>query len=178
MEHLVENMLLFSKNFNVIQQFLERLSENDPNVEFLSDLIDQMNCTRLQTRLAGISANFTALTEAITSIQGPIELVQPLEIISNIEAVTITEPYRKKLKQVLKNNPDLNVLKQLGGAFLGEKQEINVSHLIAPLYKFAPPASAEIERVFSSMRDVLSPKRQSLTAYHELVIFCWNNKEI
>ena len=100
----LETCFYFYKNFYVIQHFLERISENDPNVEFLSNLIDQMNSTRLQTQLAGISANFTALTEAITSIQGPIGLVQPLEIISNIEAVTITEPYRKKLKQVL-NKP-------------------------------------------------------------------------
>ena len=62
-----------------------------------------MNRTRLQTQLVFISANFTALTEAVTRIPGRIELVRSLELICIIEAVTIAEPYQKKLKLVLKN---------------------------------------------------------------------------
>ena len=60
-----------------------------------------MNCTRLQTQLAFISANFTALTEAITRIQGRIELVQSLEIIILKRLPSL----REKAELVLKTTP-------------------------------------------------------------------------
>ena len=117
MELLIENMLLFLQEFRCYSAISGTPIKNDPNVEFLSNWIDQMNCTRLQTQLAFISATFTALTEAIPRTRAQIELVHSADLISNIEAVTIAEPYQKSLKLLLKKNPYLNVLKQLGAYF-------------------------------------------------------------
>ena len=54
-----------------------------------------------------------------------------------------------------------------------------ISPLLAPLYKFAPMSSADIVRVFSSMADVISPKRRTLNVEHlEFhVILYWNTFE-
>ena len=138
-----------------------------------------MNNTELQTQLAFIAGNFKPITDAITSLQVRQSMVQSVEkVIENLSAVLLVEPYNAKLHNVIQNNPDYAKMKELKSVLDGKdvSTQSGISPLLAPLYKFAPMSSADIARVFSSMGDVISPKRRSLTVEHLefYVILYWN----
>ena len=110
-----------------------------------------------------------------------VPMVQSVEIIENLSAVLLVEPYKAKLQNVIQNNPDYAKMEELKNILDGKdvSTQSGISPLLAPLYKFVPMSSADIERVFSSMGDVTSPKRRSLTVEHLKfnVILYWNTFE-
>ena len=107
----------------------------------------------------------SAPDDAIKSLQARQSMVQSVEIIENLSAVLLVEPYKAKLQNVIQNIPVYAKMKEFKIILDGKdvSTQSGISPLLASLYKFAPMSSADIERVSSSMGDVISPKRRSLT---------------
>ena len=68
-------------------------------------------------------------------------MVQFVEIIENLSAVLLVEPYKEKLQIVIQNNPDYAKKEELKNILDGKdvSTQSAISPLLAPLYKFEVP---------------------------------------
>ena len=66
---------------------------------------------RNYTQLAFIAGYSTPITDAITSNHARQSIVQSVEIIENLSAVLLVEPYKSKLQNVIQNNTDYAKMK-------------------------------------------------------------------
>ena len=170
----------YTEHFDEFQQYLYYLSEEESKNKEIKKLQDLMNDPNLRQELGFITATFKFLPEVITEIQRRLPLLKQFELLDKVISNVNGEQYKNKLESIQKRNPDINKMCKFALVISGERvNETSIDPLKARIYKNAPLVSAEIERVFSSIGEVLSPQRMSLNVeylkHHYHLIIYWYN---
>jgi len=129
-----------------------------------------------------IKGNFQTLANSIKALEECFPLVQSVNIVRQVEESLHLDPFSKKFAEVLKKNPGfadlLNIAKILSGEPVEKEDRSKLPQDPAVLANFAcaPITSVDVERFFSSLKDLLSSKRLSLTETHvrDQMMIQWN----
>ena len=126
----------------------------------------------LRAQLTYLKGHFSELESSITALEKrDLPLGASLDIISRVNeslALAPGEIGRKaqaKLDTVLKTNPGFATLKGISQSLHGEvpNDQVNLSPAICALFKNAPTTSVEVERSFSTYKNILADNRRRLT---------------
>ena len=166
----------YAKYFAEFQQFLIHLGSEEPNNSEITKILDLMDNALMQ-EMAFLVASFDFLPEAITKLQGRLSLCDQFVILEKVIVNVQGDNYKEKLDAVLTRNPDFKILQDFAKILRGERVSSDVPPLDAPIYRYAPLVSADIERVFSEMGQIQTPQRMSLTIEnlkHHLCVYWYN----
>ena len=115
------------------------------------------------------------------ALQERLSLVKSMEIIKKVQEELFMEPYSGKLRQVLNKNPGFkkfqNASKVLRGSLITSLvMSLDMTPDFPALVANAPIVTVDCERSFSNLKDLLSPKRQSLSKGHikDMMVIQWN----
>jgi len=135
--------------------------------------------SEIPAQLAIIKANFPILVNTITALEERLPLVSAVQLVEKLQVSLTLEPFATKLQKVLDKNPGFQMIHKLSRLLRGvqdnfEGQNPNDSAMMAN----APIVSCEVERFFSTLKDVNVPKRASLTEDHikDILMVQWNGK--
>lgn len=138
--------------------------------------------------MACIASNFSALPETIVRLEDTnVPIFHQLDLIEKLlndlsdNGSAICNSVKSKFELVLKKNPGYERIKKISRMIQGTSEEgIDLSpHQIAS-FKFAPLASVDVERSFSSFKQLYRDNRHSFTFENlkmHVIIHC-NNKEL
>ncbi|KAF7632969.1 hypothetical protein Mgra_00007615, partial [Meloidogyne graminicola] len=85
----------------------------------------------------------------------------------------IGEEVNLRLATVLENNPGLNKLIEISKILAGAELQIDMAPDMIASFKYAPLTSCDVERSFSTYKNILSDNRQSFTPQNlEFYIVC------
>ena len=130
-------------------------------------------------QLAIIKANFKVLVHTITALEERLPLVKSVELINQLQEKLTLEPFKEKLRAVLEKNPGLEKMKKVARVLNGSLEDLEGinPNTMANLAN-APMVTCDVERTFSVLRDLNTPKRGSLTVEHikDSLIIQWNCK--
>ena len=169
----LEAALYYATHLSAVREIVSGLDPDDAaSIQRGQEILKRKT---LEQDLAFLRAHFSFLPAKLklfeTSCESLSNTLQLLESVkSHLQAVPgeIGTKVQRKFEQVTKKNPDLGVLQNVNKILQG--QSIPPSELpedlgseSIPYYKFAPLVSVEVERTFSSYKEVLSDRRHSLT---------------
>lgn len=163
----------YCTHFETIKRIVESFDESDAVAIKKSKNVFKLQ--QLQANLIYIKSNFDCLPIAITRLQEQsILLSEGLKIVEEIQdTFTKLEGHhgieiKKKLKYVLDKNIGYNVIRKISKVLSGE--EDNIANLDLPddmtandllYFKYAPLTSADVERSFSMLKNLLVDNRRS-----------------
>lgn len=135
-------------------------------------------------QLALIKANFQVLANSITALEERLPLAQSVRIVEQVDASMQLEPFSTKFSEVLGKNPGFKEISSIAKILSGEPVEkeerarLPMDPAILANFACAPITSVDVERFFSSMKDLLSCKRLSMTETHirDQMIVQWNRE--
>ena len=130
-------------------------------------------------QLAIIRGNFSQLVHTITALEERLPLVRAMELVENLKDKLTLEPFAAKLHQVLDKNPGFNKMQQITKVLRGSEEAFEGSDANATaMMGNAPLVTCDVERTFSTLKDINSHKRASLTEDHikDIMIIQWNSK--
>lgn len=127
------------------------------------------NIEALPQDLAFVKANYGFINELLTKLETQgLELSESVELIQNLKTRinnikgTTAERIKTKLGEVLRKNEGFNLLIKISNILRGNHEEnIQMDPSIISKFKFAPITSVDVERSFSSYKQILSDRRQS-----------------
>eukprot|EP00095_Tigriopus_kingsejongensis_P009326 snap_masked-scaffold486_size158769-processed-gene-0.14 protein:Tk09326 transcript:snap_masked-scaffold486_size158769-processed-gene-0.14-mRNA-1 annotation:"hypothetical protein DAPPUDRAFT_258391" len=121
--------------------------------------------------------NFPVLVHTITALEGRLPLVKSMELVDELQEKLTLEPFAEKLKTVLKKNPGLDKMRKVAKVLKGSQEDFegNDPNTTANLAN-APMVTCDVERTFSALRDLNTPKRARLSEEHikDVLIIQWN----
>lgn len=81
---------------------------------------------------------------------------------------TLPHKLKEKFENILNNNPGFEHLCQIDSFINGPTEVLpeNISANIAPKFKFCPVTSVDVERSFSTYKNILNDRRHNLTTEH------------
>lgn len=130
-------------------------------------------------QLAIIKANFTVLVHTITAMEERQFLVKSVERVERLQASLTLQPFAGKLEEVLQKNPGFEKMRKIPNVLRGSESDFSGEDAndIAMMTN-APIVTCNVERCFSSLRDVNTPKRGRLTVEHikDILVIQWNRK--
>lgn len=140
------------------------------------------NDDEIPNQLAFIKANFQILAKSITSLEERLPLAASMKILKQVEDNLNIEPFAGKLYEVLMKNPDFQVLMNISKVLSGEsvpkteQEKLPTDPAVLSNFSCAPITSVDVERCFSSLKDLLSFKRLRLTESHvrDQIMLQWN----
>eukprot|EP00096_Caligus_rogercresseyi_P004261 TRINITY_DN18457_c0_g1_i1.p1 TRINITY_DN18457_c0_g1~~TRINITY_DN18457_c0_g1_i1.p1 ORF type:complete len:488 (-),score=44.37 TRINITY_DN18457_c0_g1_i1:312-1775(-) len=175
-ETWLEAAFYYYDYYESLNTFMEQL--NDEGVAFRK-VKALFQTKELPGQLAAIKGNLVGLANGIKALrERPRPLVENLKIIYDVQSQLNMEPFSDELSGRLKLNPGMEYLQKIANIIEGtatdlEGMDINVPHL----FKYAPIASLDCERIFSLLRDHL-PEQQNTKSNEEhiryLLIIQWN----
>lgn len=131
--------------------------------------------SHLKSDLAKIQANFSQIPVTLEKLQKPgVTIAWAIEqfdrIRTNLQSMR-DKKYLKKIDTVANNNTGLNVMRKIVAVIDSDDVDEEVSNefieSLSPselaAFKWAPATSSDVERSFSSYKNILSEKRLSLT---------------
>ena len=131
----------------------------------------------IPAQLTIIKATFPLLVRTISSLQERLPLVKSVELVQKLQGTLTLEPFAGKLKAVLQKNPSYEKMEKIAKALQGSEEEIlgqnpNVTTNMAN----APIVTCDVERTFSVLKDINTPKRARLTEDHikDVLMIQWN----
>jgi len=136
--------------------------------------------------LSYIKCNFSILPKAITELETQgLTLSQQLDILAEVKTAIANiggEKGRKvqaKLDFVLRNNPGLLKMMQLAKVQSGEEAVIEMPPQQMAAMKYSPMVNCDVERSFSSFKNILTDKRTNFTPENlEMYLVCnYENRE-
>ena len=127
-------------------------------------------------QLCTIKANFPKLVQTINALQERIPLVKSVELVEKLQETLVLEPFKEKFAAVLKKNSGFSKMQKIAKVLSGSEEDFegmdpNATANMAN----APIVTCEVERTFSALKDLNTPKRACLTEEHikdVLIIQC------
>ena len=131
--------------------------------------------------LAYIKSNFSVFIPSITKLESQgLSINECAFILFDVRSALadaggeIGEAILEKFQLVLKNNPGLETIKNIGKILDGDKiDDFDMPPNLIPFYKYAPLVSVDVERSFSIYKTILADNRTSFTPEHlEKQVIC------
>jgi hypothetical protein len=164
----LEAAIFYAQHLESIKSVLSKLDSNDSI--FIEKAQERVENTKLKTDLAFIHAHFAFLPLYLKQIEtAGLSLSSAFSILTDTEASLNEIPgvfgvqLKEKFSQVLKRNPDIEVLRAVKDILQGGEGETHLSPVDIAHFKFAPVANVDVERSFSIYKNVLDDRRQCLT---------------
>lgn len=173
--------LYYGRHFDEIKGILDTFDESQcaaiPKAKRL------MASSTIQAHLACIEANFSKLPEYIVRLEhSHLSLTQQFDVIENLKTdladngSEICDAVEAKLEFVLNKNPGFKRMKKICNILQGSTEESDEfsAHQLAA-FKFAPMASVDVERSFSTYKQLYRDNRHNFTFENlksHLIIHC------
>ena len=171
----------YQENFNQVKEVVTKLEDEyacvrEAKVVFGSDTVYQ--------DVNFIHAHFSTVSKAIESLEScgallhdSLQLVQKATCSLNSAPGEIGEKIKFKLEKVLKSNPGLKKIQSISQYLSGIRVSLpdECSEPSAPVYKYCPITSVDVERSFSAYKLILTDNRRSLSPENTerlLVAYC------
>ena len=146
---------------------------------------------KLKSHLTFLASNFSRLPDCIRRLECSAQpLSTTLAIIEGIKTSLArnegpeAQRIRTKLEKVLQWNPGFKTMKLVQMAIQGDGVSDEISRYTVPelaAFTYAPMVSVDVERSFSRYKDLLSDRRQCLTAenakYHVIPLCNFSDEE-
>lgn len=157
----------YFQHFHSIRVFVNLLPDEAVSIKECKQIVNKPG---LYDQLQLIEAHFKKIPECITFLESQnLKLTVSFSRIEELfnELNTIVDPLREKLKSkidaVVSRNPDFTLLKEISNNnFSNEAGFLKYNNLV-PMFEYAPVTSCDVERSFSRFKDILTPKRSSLS---------------
>lgn len=179
----IEAALYYSEHLEDVKKVLEALDKND--AASIETAVNACNEKNLQAKLVFIRTYFSKLPAAITRLE---EKGMPLTSALQVFETAITEEVpgeigkslRHKIERIEARNPGLTFLRDVNRVLLGESEKQFSSYSASDIasLRYCPVTSCDVERSFSSYKNILSDRRknflpENLEKY--LVVYCNKN---
>lgn len=138
-------------------------------------------------KLNFIKAHFSKLPETIKKLESSGKsLVENFQTVENFceelfsTPGPLAESVSEKMKSMLKRNPGYALIKQVSHILDGSSEDTpeEIKPELISKFKFAPVTSCDVERSFSSHKNILTDKRQRLTPQNiEKMLIIYSNKQ-
>ena len=161
-----------------MKSFVEKLENDSQAIEDAKELFDDPS---VPGELAVIKSNFSILTDTIKDLQARQPLVKAMETVEQLQNELTLEPYAGKLKNLLTKNPGFKELNMTSKVLRGSVEDFEGDKPgEVCLFANAPITSVNCERTFSTLKDILTSKRNRLSVNHlkDIIILQWNNQEL
>ena len=157
----------YFQHFHSIRVFVNLLPDEAVSIKECKQIVNKPG---LYDQLQLIEAHFKKIPECITFLESQnLKLTVSFSRIEELfnELNTIVDPLREKLKNkidaVVSRNPDFTLLKEISNNnFSNEAGFLKYKNLVR-MFEYAPVTSCDVERSFSRFKDILTPKRSSLS---------------
>lgn len=157
----------YADNFEAIKEIVNSFSDDSIAIRDCKIILN--NIATLPQDLAFVKANYGFISELLTKLETQgLELSESVELIQNLKTRinnikgTTAERIKTKLGEVLRKNEGFNLLIKISNILQGNHEEnIQIDPSIISKFKFAPITSVDVERSFSSYKQMLSDRRQS-----------------
>lgn len=161
----------FAKYHGAIAESVMELNEAD------SDAIKQakrlLEDKSLQSDFAFISTHFAVIPPAIEALEARGKpLIRSLKTVEGLRTSLAEVPgpiggeVSRKLETILSKNPGYGAVKSIGDALEGKSPRTEFPPQFIGEFSHAPLTSAEVERTFSTLKNILTDRRMNLTNEH------------
>eukprot|EP00095_Tigriopus_kingsejongensis_P001750 maker-scaffold183_size276960-snap-gene-0.11 protein:Tk01750 transcript:maker-scaffold183_size276960-snap-gene-0.11-mRNA-1 annotation:"PREDICTED: uncharacterized protein LOC100897181" len=172
----LEAAFYYAEHFHTIKAFVEVMEDDSQAIVEAKKLFKD---PEILPQLAILKGNFPVLVHTITALEGRLPLVKSMELVDELQEKLTLEPFAEKLKTVLKKNPGLDKMRKVAKVLKGSQEDFegNDPNTTANLAN-APMVTCDVERTFSALRDLNTPKRARLSEEHikDVLIIQWNCK--
>ncbi|KAL1446681.1 hypothetical protein WDU94_003651 [Cyamophila willieti] len=133
--------------------------------EAFRDSAIKKDIAQITTHFAHLPSHIKQLETRGLPLSGAIEIIDSLKKYNSTLPLNFPEKLRRKLEDVFRKNPGLETMVQVHHYINGVGQELpdNIPHNIAPILKFCPMTSVDVERSFSQYKMILSDRRHGFT---------------
>eukprot|EP00095_Tigriopus_kingsejongensis_P011962 maker-scaffold476_size161517-snap-gene-0.44 protein:Tk11962 transcript:maker-scaffold476_size161517-snap-gene-0.44-mRNA-1 annotation:"PREDICTED: uncharacterized protein LOC100897181" len=170
----LEAAFYYAEHFHTIKAFVEVMEDDSQAIVEAKKLFKD---PEILPQLAILKGNFPVLVHTITALEGRLPLVKSMELVDELQEKLTLEPFAEKLKTVLKKNPGLDKMRKVAKVLKGSQEDFegNDPNTTANLAN-APMVTCDVERTFSALRDLNTPKRARLSEEHikDVLIIQWN----
>ena len=171
----MEAAFYYAEHYQVVKTFVEGMEDDSQAIVEAKKLFQDLD---IVPQLAVIKANFTVLIRTIKALEGRLLLVKSMEFVEKLQEELTLEPFAGKLKAVLGKNPGFAKMQQMAKALSGSEANLEGidANQMANMAN-APIVTCDVERTFSCLRDLNTPKRGSLNEEHikDVLVIQWNN---
>jgi Protein of unknown function (DUF 659) len=177
----IDAAIYYANNFEKFAEFVFELPETGSSA--IKDCQTVLKEEALQQNLAFIKSNYHIVSKTIKSLEKQdVPLLESAKIVNDFKdaicAVSgqINQIVISKLEAVFSKNEGFKILVKVFTILSGEFVEhFEMDPIIVANLKYAPITSVDIERSFSTYKNILSERRQNLTMKHleqYLIINC------
>lgn len=174
----VEAAVYYCDHFHFIKTVIDALEENDAIA--IKKAQSLMADNEIEANLIFIKANYGNIPSSITRLEASgIPLTEAIGIVNNAKNYILSntntsnqgKAIKKKFETVLEKNGGYTAMETIANILEGkETSRTKISEELTPddicHMKFAPIASVDVERSFSTYKNILSDNRRSLVFEH------------
>lgn len=169
----LEAVLFYSENFDGVKKVVSDFDSVDSMA--VRQCKEAFEDSSIKKSIAIISTHFSYIPESIKRLETRgLTLNECIQVMEKIRQMNTELPQvfpqklREKFEYILRNNPGFETLCQINSFINGTGELLPevVPANIAPKFKYCPVASVDVERSFSTYKNILSDKRHNLTAEH------------
>lgn len=127
---------------------------------------------KLKKNIALICTHFSYIPESIKKLETRgLALTESIQTMNKIRQMNSALPkalphkLKEKFENILNNNPGFQSLCQIDSFINGTAELLpeTISANIAPKFKYCPVTSVDVERTFSTYKNILNDRRHNLT---------------
>ncbi|XP_025425546.1 uncharacterized protein LOC112694325 [Sipha flava] len=177
----------YCENFSYVKKVVLELNHDDStNIKEAKKL---MSKSSLEANLIYIKSNFSFIPSEIKKLEASgvllsetINTIKKIETSLSLAPNVIGETISNKLNNVLMKNNGFKVLKNISAILDGENtsrdgipEDLTLNDMVH--FKYAPVTSVDVERSFSSYKNILSDRRRSFlfeNLKNHLIVQCNN----
>lgn len=177
--------MYYADNFEAVQSVVD--SFDPESAQSIQEAQKLMNLPTLKRELAFIKTNYSCITAALTSLQGQgiplaVSIEKFMKVRSQFDGTTFVG-VREKFEGVMRRNTGFDILRRIS-MFLQNSNTPqheacefirNLSPSELSGYAFAPVTSCDVERSFSSYKNIFEEKRRSFlfeNLKQHVILYC------
>lgn len=178
----LEAAIFYHENFQKIKAVIESFNDN---ADCISKAKEAFRNSAIQANLAYVVSHFKIILQTTKALEASAEpLCENIRRIENLREELKNAPGKiakivaKRLEEILIKNPGYSRLLETAQILSGESTNIPLKMTSAelPCFKYAPVTSCDVERSFSSYKQILTDNRRRLTPEHlEKMLICYVN---
>ncbi|XP_003744005.1 uncharacterized protein LOC100907991 [Galendromus occidentalis] len=175
--------LYYATHFEVVREVVNQLDSS--GAVAIAESQNIMRDSRLPSDLAFIATNFAnfpvfikMLEDTSQPLHDTVSLLRDIERCVGAIAGSRASPIKEKFQRILHSNPGLSIMCEIESSHQGghiSLTDFSIEELAS--FRYAPIVSVDVERSFSTYKNLLSDRRHSLTvenAKFHLITMCNN----
>lgn len=169
----IEAVLFYNEHFEAIQGVVNDFDSAESRA--ICESQTAFNDSTIKKNIAVICTNFSHIPESIKKLEThglalneSIQTMNKIRYLNSTLPSTLPHKLKEKFENILNNNPGFEHLCQIDSFINGPTEVLpeNISANIAPKFKFCPVTSVDVERSFSTYKNILNDRRHNLTTEH------------